>query len=85
MTPAKLIKFKIRNEKIRKHFLMVMPLNKPMIFTEIVNGFAIIEKDLEPEFQNCFYSLMRISTYLNNVLIEQGIVKKEERIFTRIK
>jgi hypothetical protein len=84
MTPAKLIKFKIRNEKIKKHFLMVMPLNKPMTFAEIANGLIAMEKDLEPEFQK-FYSINRISACLNNMLVEQGIVKKEERIFTRIK
>lgn len=84
MTPTKLIKFKIRNEKTKNHFLMIMPLNKPMAFTEIVNGFVMIEKDLEPEFQK-YYSILRISAYLNNVLVKQGIVKKEEEIFTRIK
>lgn len=75
---------KARNEKIISHFSKAMPLNKPMTFAEIANGLIAMEKDLEPEFQK-FYSINRISACLNNMLIEQGIVKKEEKIFTRIK
>lgn len=75
---------KARNEKIISHFSKAMPLNKPMTFAEIANGLIAMEKDLEPEFQK-FYSINRISACLNNMLIEQGVVKKEEKIFTRIK
>lgn len=75
---------KARNKKIISHFSKVMPLNKPMTFAEIANGLIVMEKDLELEFQK-FYSINRISACLNNMLIEQGIVKKEEKIFTRIK
>lgn len=75
---------KARNKKIISHFSKVMPLNKPMTFAEIANGLIAMEKDLEPEFQK-FYSINRISVCLNNMLPKLGIVKKEEKIFTRIK
>lgn len=75
---------KVRNKKIISHFSKVMPLNKPMTFAEIADGFMALEKDLEPDFQK-FYSFMRLFACLNSMLPKLGIVKNEEKIFTRIK